>query len=192
MNKPNGYEDTYIGGDFIPVNVGGHTATIIGLEETTSKAGKPMVKIAIDFDDNDTQAAYFMEMFQADDRPDKKWPFNAVQYILTEDANGKCSRSFKSFISSVERSNNSECVWGKGFADWFKGKKIGVVYGLVEEEYNGKVSTRRRIRYFCQYDKAKDASIPEPRLLDNNNNTKTTLNEGFMDVSEVKADYIPF
>lgn len=189
MNKPMGYEETQISGEFIPVNAGGHTAIIKGLEETTSKSGKPMIKVAIDFDKNDDQPEYFSNLFASDDRPDKKWPFNAVQYILTEDNDGKCSRSFKSFISSVERSNNAECVWGAGFAKWFLGKKIGAVYGIVEEEYNGKVTSRRRIRYFCQYDKAKDASVPEPKLL---NTAPAVTNEGFMDIPDNAGDSIPF
>lgn len=187
MNKPNGYEETYAG-EFVPVQLGGHTAVIKGLEETTSKNGKPMIKVAIDFDDNDSQPEYFNNLFQADDRPDRKWPFNAVQYILTEDKDGKCSRSFKSFVSSVERSNNSECVWGAGFAKWFLNKRIGVVYGAVEEEYNGNISTRNRIRFFCQYDKAKDARVPEPKLLNN----RPVLNEGFMSIPETQSDAIPF
>lgn len=189
MNKPSGYEETHVAGEFIPVNLGGHTAVIKGLEETTSKNGKPMIKVAIDFDASDSQPGYFNDMFQADDRPDKKWPFNAVQYILTEDQDGKCSRSFKSFVSSVERSNGAECEWGTGFAKWFINKRVGVVYGIVEEEYNGTISQRRRIRFFCQYDKAKDAKTPEPKLL---NNRPVTINEGFMEIPDTQADFIPF
>lgn len=188
MNKPIGYEEVAAPGEFIPVELGGHTAVIKGLEETTSKNGKPMIKVAIDFDGSDAQPGYFNDLFQADDRQDKKWPFNAVQYILTEDQDGKCSRSFKSFISSVERSCGAECVWGNGFARWFIGKKVGVVYGIVEEEYNGNISNRRRIRYFCQYDKAKDAKIPEPKLL----NARPAVNDGFMDIPDTQADSVPF
>lgn len=188
MNKPNGYAETYVTGDFIPVMDGGHTAIIKGLEETTSKNGKPMIKVAIDFDGNDSQPEYFNNLFQADDRPDKKWPFNGVQYILSEDNDGKCSKSFKSFVSSVERSNNAECVWGAGFAKWFIGKKVGVVFGSVEEEYNGTVSTRHRIRFFCQYDKAKEAKIPEPKLLE----SRPVMNEGFMTIPDTHSDAIPF
>lgn len=190
MNKPNGYDETYVGGEFTPVNEGGHTAIIKGLEETTSKNGRPMIKVAIDFDKTDSQPEYFSNLFMTDDRPDKKWPFNAVQYILTEDQDGKCSKSFKSFISSVERSNNEECVWGANFAKWFLGKRVGVVFGIVEEEYNGTVSARRRIRYFCQYDKALDAKIPEPKLL--TPPAPARVNEGFMSVPEDAAEGIPF
>lgn len=165
MQKPNNYDNTQASGEYTPVELGGHTAVVKRVEETTSKNGKPMLKVAIDFDSADQQAGYFMKSFEADTRDGKTWPYQAMQYILTEDQNGNCSRSLKTFISCVEKSNNSECVWGDGFEAWFKNKKVGVVYGEVEEEYNGEVKTRRKIRYFCQYDKAAGATVPDKKFL---------------------------
>lgn len=190
MKKPNGYEEVKTGGDFMPIILGGHTAIIKRVKETVSKKGRDMIQIAIDFDDADEQAGYFLASFQKDDREDKKWPFQGVQYVLTEDNDGKCSKSFKSFITSVEKSNGVECVWGDGFEEWFKNKLVGVVYGEVEEEYNGEIKTRRRIRYFCEYNKAKDAAIPKKKYLDNVpvNNAST----GFVEVPEGVNDDIPF
>lgn len=188
MQKPNGYENVTASGDFTPIELGGHTAIIKRVMETTSKKGKPMIQIAIDFDDQDSQKGYFLQSFQNDDREDKKWPFQGTQYVLTEDMDGKCSRSFKSFITSVEKSNNAECVWGDGFEKWFTNKKIGVVYGEVEEEYNGEIKTRRRIRYFCTYDKAKDAQIPAKKLLPGS----PVVNSDFVNVPEGVNEEIPF
>lgn len=188
MQKPNGYENVVAGGDYTPIELGGHTAVIKRVKETVSKNGKPMIQIAIDFDDNDKQAGYFLTSFQNDDREDKKWPFQGTQYVLTEDQNGNCSRSFKSFITSVEKSNNAECVWGDGFEKWFTGKRIGVVYGEVEEEYNGEVKTRRRIRYLCSYDKAKEAKIPEKKLLPG----VSAPSNNFVKVPEGTDEEIPF
>lgn len=165
MQRPNNYENTQASGEFIPIELGGHTAVIKRVEETTSKTGRPMIKVAIDFDTADIQPDYFRKQFDADTRDGKTWPFQAVQYILTEDNDGNCSRSFKTFISCVEKSNNASVEWGDAFERWFKNKKVGVVYGEKEEEYNGEIKTRRRIRYFCQYDKAKDASIPDKQFL---------------------------
>jgi len=195
MQKPNSYEETQTG-EFTPINLGGHTCIIKRVEETTSKTGKPMIKIAIDFDGNDSQPTYFMTSFQNDTREDKKWPYNGTQYILSEDKDGKCSRSFKSFITSVEKSNNCECVWGDGFASWFTGKRVGVVFGEVEEEYNGEIKTRRKIRYFCQYDKAATADIPEKKLLNAGTGASTTTAQsgtpGFMNIPDGVMEEIPF
>lgn len=190
MQKPNGYDNVQAGGDFTPIELGGHTAIIKRVKETTSRNGKPMIVAAIDFDAADAQPGYFSEAFKNDDREDKKWPYQGTQYILTEDQDGKCSRSLKSFITSVEKSNDSECVWGNGFENWFTNKKVGVVYGENEEEYNGEVKTRRRIRYFCQYDKAKGAKIPDKKLLKTNNATVSA--SAFVNVPAGIDDEIPF
>lgn len=190
MQKPNNYEETQVGGDYTPVELGGHTAIIKNVEEMTSRTGKPMIKVSFDFDKNDSQPEYFMQSFKADIRPDKKWPFQGTNYIMSEDQNGACSKSFKTFINCVEKSNNAECVWGDKFAAWFKNKKVGVVFGEVEEEYNGETKMRRRIRLFCQYDSAKTANVPDTKYLENTSNTSTS--NGFVNVPDGSEDEIPF
>ena len=192
MQKPNGYDEVQTGGDFTPINLGGHTAIVKRVRETTSKNGKPMLQVAIDFSADDAQPGYFHAAFEADTRSDKKWPYQATQYILTEDQNGKCSRSLKSFVTSVENSNNAECTGGKGFEFWFTNKKVGVVFGEVEDEYNGELKTRRRIRYFCSYDKAKEQKIPDKKFFTGVPKTTTTSADGFMSIPDTMEEEIPF
>ena len=86
MQKPNNYDETQAGGEFTPVELGGHKLVIKQVNETKSKTGKDMIVVLFDFADDDKQPGYFMEQFQNDIRPDKKWPNQATQYILTEDA----------------------------------------------------------------------------------------------------------
>lgn len=191
MLRPNSYDEVKAGGDYTPVELGGHKAVIKRVEETTSKSGKPMIKVAIDFDKKDAQANYFMDAFKADTREDKKWPYQATQYILTEDNEGKCSRSFKSFITAVEDSNNAEVVWGEKFEAFFTNKKIGVVFGENEEEYNGEVKTRRKIRYFCNYEKALDQKVPDKKFLATATTTTASASD-FMQIPEGAEDEIPF
>lgn len=192
MQKPNGYDEVQSGGEFTPVNLGGHLAIVKRVKETTSKTGKPMLQVAIDFAADDSQPGYFYAAFQADSRPDKKWPYQATQYILTEDRDGKCSRSLKSFITSVERSNNAECPWGASFEGWFANKKVGVVFGEVEEEYNGEIRTRRRIRYFCTYDKAQSATVPDKKPFTGVPTVARTTSDGFMAIPDNMEGEIPF
>lgn len=192
MQKPNGYDETQTANGFTPINLGGHYATIKRVQETTSRNGRPMLQVAIDFDARDDQKNYFMDMFQNDNRQDKKWPFQGTQYILTEDNDGNCSRSFKSFITCVERSNNSECQWGKDFENWFKGKKVGVVYGEVEEEYNDEIKTRRRIRFFCNYDKVATAPIPARETFQPVVKSPSLEADDFIKVPATTEEEIPF
>ena len=166
MKKPNNFDNTQVSGDFTPVNLGGHYAVIKQVNETTSKSGRDMIVVLFDFVAPDQQADYFMNSFKADIRPDKKWPYQGTQYILTEDRDGNCTKSFKSFITCVEKSNNGFLTqWGDNFCSQFKGKKIGTVFGNVEEEYNGEVKMRRRMRWFCKWDAVATANVPQDKLL---------------------------
>ena len=192
MNKPNNYDSTSTSSGFIPIELGGHTATIKRVQESTSSSGRPMIVVAIDFDNQDKQPGYFSKQFEEDTREEKKWPYQGMQWILTEDENGNCSRSFKAFISCVERSNNSDCVWGDGFEQWFKNKKIGVVYGENEEEYNGEVRSRHKIRYFCQYDKAPGASVPDKKFIKEPKSSNSGDLNKWVNVPEEAESEIPF
>lgn len=167
MNKPQGYDNVQVGGDFTPIELGGHHLIIKGVREEKSKAGKDMIVVAFDFAKNDKQPGYFSDLFDKDIRPDKKWPNAGTQYILTLDSAdaSKVSRSFKGFITSVERSNGFEVEWGDKFCEQFKNKKVGGVFGLVEEEYNGEIKKRHKLRWFCEDDRADSAAIPADKLL---------------------------
>lgn len=190
MQKPNGYDEVQIG-DFIPVELGGHHLIIKAVREQDSKTGKPMIVVAFDFAKNDKQPGYFADQFEKDVRPDKKWPNNGTQYIMTMDSqdSSKTSKNFKSFITAFEHSNNITAIWGDKFCDQFKGKKIGGVFGIVEEEYNGKVSKRHKLRWFCDDSKADNAEIPQEKLL---NTSSAKSSDGFVNVTDSVEEEIPF
>lgn len=165
MNKPNNYDQTKTGTGFTPVVLGGHRGIIKAVEETQSKSGKDMIIVYVDLAAEDAQPRYFTEQYQNDTRSPKKWPYQATQYILTEDSSGNTGRSFKAFCTSYEDSNGVSIRWGgNNWADQFKGKRIGIVFGEVEEEYNGEIKTRRRIRWFCDDHKALDADVPAKKF----------------------------
>ena len=165
MQKPNNFDETKAGGEYTPIELGGHHLVIKQVEETTSKNGKSMLKIFFDFAKNDRQPGYMTEEYKNDIRADKKWPHAGTQYILTEDSDGNCSKSFKSFMSCFERSNNCTAIWGDKFAAQFKNKIIGGVFGQVENEYNGQRKMRNELRWFCSDDKVEGAAIPEAKYL---------------------------
>lgn len=194
MQKPNSFDDVNAGGEYTPIVVGGHHAVIVSVKEQKSSTGKDMIVVALDFAKNDAQPGYFKDQFDKDTRSDKKWPYQGVQYIVTEDADGKCSRSFKGFITSFERSNNVTTNWGDKFVNQFKNKKIGVVYGEVEEEYNGEIKTRRRIRWFCEDAKVERQNVPEKKYYTGplNKPASKPNDDGFMNIPEGTDEEIPF
>lgn len=193
MNKPSGYDEVQVGGDFTPPELGGHHMIIKGVREEKSKNGKDMIVVAFDFAKNDKQPNYFAEMFEKDIRPEKKWPAAGTQYILTMDSQDatKTSKSFKSFITSFEHSNGCEAIWGDKFCDQFKGKKIGGVFGQLEEEYNGEVKKRTKLRWFCEDGKADQQDIPAFKPL-KGGSSSTSSNHDFVNIPDGAAEEIPF
>ena len=182
MIKPSNYENVSTG-DFIPVTPGGHHLIIKQVKEAKSKSGKDMLIVAVDMAPNDSQPKYFSKLFEEDNRPDKKWPHAGTIYVVSTDANGQCSRNFKTFITSFEKSNNCSAIWGDKFATQFKNKPIGGVFGEVENEYNGKVTMRHELRWFCEDSKADAAAVPAPKMLDGNKMLTTSTASKDMDVN---------
>ena len=191
MNKPNGYDNVKTERE--RVALGPHKAVIKNVEETQSKTGLPMIVVSIDFAPDDEQAGFFAKAYKADEREDKKWPFQANQYIVTETHDGNTMRSFKSFCTAFEDSNDTEIVWGSGFAAQFKGKKIGVTYGEVEEEYNGERKMRTRIRWFFGIKKFDEQVIPAPQYLPDavKVDTSSSAFDDFMKIPD-DVDQLPF
>lgn len=193
MNKPNDYDNTQAGGGFVQVIPGGHICTIKKVEETVSSTNKPMIKIFVDFNQGDTQPGYFTNLFKDDVRPDKKWPAAGTIYVLTEDNNGNCNRSFKTFTTCVEHSNQGFKInWDA--PDWgaqFKNRVVGAVYGMVEEDYNGQIKMRCKHRWFVSADKALSAEVPAEKRLPNGYGN-TSAPSGFVDVPDGTAEELPF
>lgn len=205
MKKPDGYDEAKASGEFTPVKDGGHYAVIKQVSERQSSTGKDMVVVLFDFCEPDTQTGYFADMFNNSDKEDKKWPFAGTKYIMVNNYNdaSKTSRAFKTFCTCAEKSNNMIVNWGGN--DWgkqFKGKKIGIVFGAEEQEWQGKISMRHIPKWFCDYAKVPDQKIPDPIYINGvapastsaQNTTASTEADGnkFVDVPETELDEIPF
>lgn len=201
MQKPSGYDEAQASGEFTPVELGGHYAIIKQVAERQSSTGKDMIVVLYDFTSPDKQEGYFAKQFNNDDREDKKWPFAGTKYIMVNDYNdsSKTSRAFKTFCTCVEKSNNYTIAWGgNAWAQQFKNKFIGIVFGEEETEYDGKVKMRRNPRWFCNTDKVKDQTIPAPKYLNGvspavqQNDTKKENVDGFLSIPDGMDEEIPF
>lgn len=199
MKKPNNFENIQAQGEFTPVELGGHYLIIKDVTETQSKNGKDMIKVSFDFAANDKQPGYFMESFKNDIRPEKKWPNQATQYILTEDSEGNCSRSFKTFITCVEHSNKMQVQWGENFGQQFKNKAVGGVFGPQLDYYENKEREKRVLRWFVSVDKVKDAQVPDTQETQAYKNYKngyhpgsTSAGDGFMNIPDGIDEELPF
>lgn len=201
MQMPNGYNETQAAGEFTPIELGGHYLVIKQVVEDTNKNGGQMIVVSFDTADNDKQPHYFADRFRNDIRPNKKWPANGVAYINVNDQAGKCSRTFKGFTTSVEKSNPGfSVVWGDGFAASFKNKLIG---GIFREElgvYQGKETHQRKLQWFCSNEKVADAQVPEVYETEEHKSWKasgglTTAkadSDGFMNIPDGIDEELPF
>lgn len=201
MEMPKNYKETQAAGEFIPIELGGHYLVIKQVEEMKSRGGRPMIKISFDTADNDKQPHYFADRFRNDIRPDKKWPANGVSYIMSEDQNGNCSRSFKGFTTSVEKSNPGFSVqWGDMFCKCLKNKLVG---GIFREElgvYNGKETKQRKLQWFCANEKVDTAAVPDSYETDEHKSwissggitTASPDSDGFMNIPDGIDEELPF
>lgn len=200
MEKPNNYENTQIQGEFTPIELGGHIMEIKEVLEMKSRTGKNMLKVSFDFASQDVQPEYFLNQFRDDIRPEKKWPNAGTVYIVTEDQEGNCSKSFKTFTTSVEKSNPGFSVqWGANFAPCFKGKLVGGVFGVVHDYYNNKCIKKRQLRWFRSVDGVKEVDIPkefETDAFKNRNQNTDPLaaigTDDFMKIPDGIDEELPF
>ena len=165
FNKPAGYDEVQAGGDYTPIELGGHKLIIKAIEEATASTGTKYLKVSFDTASDDAQPNYYAEQWKNDTRDNKKW--GGIAMIFPTDREGKTSKTFKQFCTSIERSNNSKIQWGAGFENSIVGKVIGGVFG--EEEYynaNGEVKTARKLFWWRSTDGIKDATIPDKRTVE--------------------------
>ena len=215
MQEPSGYKEAQAGyQQREEINLGGHHMIIKQVHETMTKGAqpRPMVVVMFDFAENDAQKGMFMKEFKEDSRSDKKWPHRATNYIMTQDWSdpSKTNRDFKAFCTCFEKSNGVSMKWTEDPAMWaaqFKNKRIGGVFGLIHEEYNGREIVKTELRWFCEDAKADSAQIPNEKPL--TDKMKATLSsessaggpapmpeplpdEGFINIPEDIDEEIPF
>ncbi len=186
FEKPQGYDDVQAGGDFTPIELGGHKLVIKKIKEVTASNGNKYLKVSFDTAQDDKQPNYYTEQYKNDTRDTKKW--GGVATIFPTDREGRTSKTFKQFCTSIERSNNSKIVWGAGFEASIVGKTIGGVFG--EEEYfnqSGEIKTARKLFWWRSTESISDVAIPNKRTVEK----PTESNTDFMDVPD-DMEELPF
>ena len=196
MQMPKDYNETVIGMTLTP---GGHKCVIKQVEETKSRNGSDMLIVSIDTDKTDKQPGFYAERYLADKAAGKDPVWRGRQFVVTSGEYG--TANLKRFVTAVEDSNEGfEVKWGKGFADCFKGQKVGVVFRIEEytDEGSGELRTFVKPFRFCDYAKAeeqavpkrKEAPAPQPSL---QQTWQEQAQEGFMTIPDnLEDDGLPF
>ena len=173
MRKPNNYENTTVPGSFKRFPAGGYVCDIVKMEETKSKAGKPMLKVALEISEGE-YAGFFGNLFRerrlSSNKPQEvKYPNEGIAYILTEDDEGNCNRNFKGFCTALEESGSA--VWSDDDKlNNLTGLTVGVIFRREEDEYNGKTFWKTRPISFRSVQKIQegDFTVPDDKYLDIN------------------------
>lgn len=186
FNKPQGYDEVEAGGgDYTPIELGGHKLIVKAIEEV-NKGNYNYLRVSFDTAPDDTQPYFYAKQWKNDTRDNKKW--GGVATIFPTDQQGKTSKTFKQFCTSIERSNNSQIQWGAGFEGSILNKVIGGIFG--EEEYisaNGEIKTARKLFWWRSTDSIADAKIPDKRTVNQ------PVNDGFMIIPDnVEDEGLPF
>ena len=200
MQKPNNYDATPTQGDFEQPALGGHHATILDVKISKTRTGKDMLVISFDFAQDDKQHGMFMQQYKDDVRPEKKWPHGGTNYTVCVDNSGNTSKSYKTFCTSWENSNDKKVQWIEDDTAWcaqFKNTRIGVVFGVVHSVYQNEERVRNEMRWFCSDKKVDEVQIPKERQL-NDQEKKIIENQAvadsgsFMDIPDGIQEELPF
>ena len=190
FDKPAGYDEVQAGGEYTPIELGGHKLRILQLEAAEARTGAKFIKVHFDTAPDDIQPGYYTEQYKEDTRDQKKW--GGVAVLFPTDKDGRTSKSFKQFCTSIEHSNNSSISWGAGFEASIVGKAIGGVFG--EEEYinaQGEVKTARKLFWWRSVDGVADAKIPNKRTVESTAPSEF-MASGFMGIPDGIEEDLPF
>ena len=170
MQKPKDFETAKAYGEYEPLPAGGYVCKIVGIVETKSKAGNSMIKIAVDIAEGDEKGR-FEAAYKQNTSMDKKWPASATIYQIVENKDGSTNGFFKAFTDTAVESNKGfEIQWGEKFAECFKGKLIGILFGREQyENREGKIvwGTKPKQGYKTVEDIRKgNFKVPEDKPMD--------------------------
>ena len=192
FKKPKDYDDVKVGERRI-LPADGYICKILKAEETESRAGKQMIKVAIDIAEGE-YAGYFRDMFNswkanADDPQSVKWPFTGTKWILLLDSEGGTNKDFKGFCTALEDSGTA--VWRNDAFDTavLKDALVGIIFRREEHEYNNTRSWRTVPWRFRSVDAIKDGdfTVPEDKPL-----APKPANYDLTDSFSAAEDDIPF
>jgi len=164
MKRTEHYEE-YITNDFEKVDLGGHVCVIKSATIGKNKDDREMLIVTLDMADDDTQPRLFTNQYMKDTRSPKKWPNIATGRFV------EGSAFIARFCSAIEASNSGFKCWSADNAngvlktDELIGKRVGAVFGEVEDFYNNRQVTKREIRYYCSTERALSEPIPKKKEL---------------------------
>lgn len=170
---------TFFGNDYDSVQVGGGKALpkggyickIIKARMTKSSQGLPMVEALFDICEGE-YANYFGDKYRDNLQRNSKneYPNNGRAKVVAVDENGNTKKTFKGFVTSIEKSNEINLPReDNAFLKALEGKYIGVIFSREEFEGNdGKTHWATKPRWYrsVQDIESGNYEVPEDAYLE--------------------------
>lgn len=159
------YNDVQVGGDYRALPSDGYVCKISKAQMSETSEGLPRIEVMVDIAEGEYQG-YFHELFR--DRmsrdPNTKYPYNGVLRITAVDADGNTKKNFKSFVTSVEKSNDCELPrHDEAFLKALKDKVVGVLYQREEYEGNdGKTHWSTKPKWYRDVETIRSGKFTKP------------------------------
>ena len=195
IKMPNDYDTAraYDGQGATPLPIGPHICRIISVKQEMSRNNNPMLVVAFDIAENGPDDGYYKAQFdrKKDYNADAKWPGIFRTGLTNKD--GKTSRYFKGFVTSVEESNTGYSFKAVGYDEnTLKGKLVGFNFG--EEEWrktDGTIGVIVKPFYAVRVAKVREGIAPPPRKVLNDNQAQMER-QGFTPVEDDSLPELPF
>lgn len=170
MNKPYDYDTTQAYTGQAPLPPGGYVCRVMQVLETTAKSsGAPMLKISLDIAEGEYKDR-FAGLYRADTSSDRKWKCVANQLVYDPNNTNSTNKGFKSFTTSVEKSNQGFVIqWGDRFAECFKNKLVGVVFRREQyvSDYDNSLQFSTKPAFFRSVEDIRNGvPVPADKLID--------------------------
>ena len=170
-------------GEFVKLPAGGYVCIVTDAVASRSAAGTPLLIISLDIIEGEFKG-YFRNA---------NFPPKIFQSIF--DKKGKISPYFKGMMKNFESSNAGFTVTNGYFDEKsLVNKIIGVVFGDVEREYNGKIYTDAKPVFTVSVDRIRsgDFKIPEIKKIDTSRSNIVPVNDDDFIGDSIPDTAVPF
>lgn len=176
---------------------GAYVIKIKSVKEDKWPSGDPYLRIAFDIAEGEYKD-FYQNVFDADTREDKKWPFDAVYSlsIPNDDSQDYIWTNYNTFFANLEDSNKDYSFDPDNIKKMI-GKVIGGKFRIRQSEaQNGNIYNHTELRWVCLADdvrNGKAGQLPADKLVSGSSGAKvTTDNDGFMEVKDGLEEELPF
>ena len=186
------YDSVSVGGSRA-LPAGGYICRILKARMIQSSDGRPMVEALFDICEGE-YSNYFTDKHRENmkNKPDAEYPRGGRAKVIAINEDGTTKRSFKGFVTSIERSNDINLPREDGaFLKALEGKLIGVIMGREQfQGSNGNLYWTTKPRWYRSVEDIEKGNYdtPDDTYLTQDNGYGSFNDDPFMGFSQTTED----